>query len=162
MPAQPLLIAAAGGDQVLAVVDQQANVERGAVQVRAGELLDSFLERGAGDAERVDRVRLAALARGAPGAGHVLRRDAHDPLAAGDQEPLERAGDVPAVLDRPHPLCVERPRPPQQLAERALARRHGQLAARGGGERVDRAAGVRSLVRVRPDHDHAAPSLRLC
>ena len=47
---------------------------------------------------------LPALARGAPGAGHVLRRDADDPLAASDQEPLERAGHVPAVLDRPHPL----------------------------------------------------------
>ena len=72
MPAQPLLIAAAGGDEVLAVVDQQADVKRGAVEVSAGELLDSFLERGAGDCEGVDRVRLAPLARGAPGAGDVL------------------------------------------------------------------------------------------
>ena len=50
MPAQPLLIAAAGCDQILAMVDEQANVERGAVQVRAGERLDPFPERGAGDA----------------------------------------------------------------------------------------------------------------
>ena len=125
MPAQPLLIAAAGGDEVLAVVDQQADVKRGAVEVSAGELLDSFLERGAGDCEGVDRVRLAPLARGAPGAGHVLGSHTDDPLAAGDQEPLERAGDVPAVLDRPYPLCVECPRPPQQFPERVLARGHG-------------------------------------
>ena len=45
------------------MVDQQANVQRRAVQVRSRELLEPFLERGAGDAERVDRVRLAALAR---------------------------------------------------------------------------------------------------
>ena len=43
------------------------------------------------------------------------------------------ARHVPAVLDRPHPLCVERSRPAQQLAEAAVARRHGQLPARCGG-----------------------------
>jgi hypothetical protein len=56
MPAQPLLVGGACGDQILAMVDQQANVERRAVQVRAGEILDPFLQRGPGDAERVDRV----------------------------------------------------------------------------------------------------------
>ena len=34
MPAQPLLIAAADCDEVLAMVDQQADVKRRAVQVR--------------------------------------------------------------------------------------------------------------------------------
>ena len=63
MPAQPLLVLAASGDQILAMVDQQANVERGAVQVRSGEVLDPFPERGTGDAERIDRVGLPALAR---------------------------------------------------------------------------------------------------
>jgi len=38
------------------MVDQQANVERRAVQVRAGEVLDPLLQRSARDAERVDRV----------------------------------------------------------------------------------------------------------
>ncbi|MGZ6563985.1 MAG: IS110 family transposase, partial [Solirubrobacteraceae bacterium] len=33
MPAQPLRVLAAGGDQIFTVVDQQANVERGTVQV---------------------------------------------------------------------------------------------------------------------------------
>src|SRR5215211_2464688 len=63
MPAQPLLVGRACRDQILAMVDEQANVERRAVQVRAGKVLDPFLQRGASDAERVDRVRLAALAR---------------------------------------------------------------------------------------------------
>ena len=36
MPAQPLLVAGAGRDQILAMVDEQTDVERGAVQVRAG------------------------------------------------------------------------------------------------------------------------------
>jgi hypothetical protein len=34
----------------------------------------------------------------------VLGGDPHDPLPAGDQEPLEGARQVPTVLDRPHPL----------------------------------------------------------
>ena len=94
----------------------------------------------------------------------MLRCDANDPLAAGDQEPLECAGHVPAVLDRPHPLAVERSRPAQQLAEAAVARRHGQLPARRGGERVDSAARVvfadgteseATVVGVQPENDLA-------
>jgi hypothetical protein len=53
VPAQPLLIAAPSGDEVLAMVDQQADVQRRAVQMRLGELVDSFLERGTRDGERV-------------------------------------------------------------------------------------------------------------
>ena len=45
------------------MVDQQPDVKRRAVQVRRRELLEPFLERGARDAERVDRVGLAPLAR---------------------------------------------------------------------------------------------------
>ena len=120
VPAQPLLLAGTGRDEVLAVVDQQANVERHAVQVRSREVLDPLLQGGPGDAERVDRIGLAALPCRAPSARHVLRRDAHHPLPAREQEPLERAGDVPAVLDRPHPLAVERSRPHEQLAEASV------------------------------------------
>jgi hypothetical protein len=47
VPAQPLLVTGARGEQVLAMVDEQANVERGAVQVRPRQVLDPFLERGA-------------------------------------------------------------------------------------------------------------------
>ena len=154
MPAQPLLVPGSSRDQVLAMVDEQANVECRAVQVRAREVVESLLERSAGDAEGVDRVGLAALAGRAASAGHVLRGDAHDPLPAGDEEPLEGAGHVPAVLERPDSLGVERSRPAQQLAEAALARRRCQFPARARGERVDRRARVRALVGVRPDHDH--------
>jgi hypothetical protein len=42
VPAQPLLIAGARVDQVLAMVDEQADIERRAVQVRAGEVLEPF------------------------------------------------------------------------------------------------------------------------
>ena len=43
-----------------------------------------------------------------------MRRDAHDPLAGGQQRLLEPARHVPAVLDRPHPLLIQAARPPQR------------------------------------------------
>ena len=104
MPAQPLLILAASGDEILAMVDQQANVERRAVEVRAGEILDPSLSaaRATLNASIESDLPRSRDERRAP--AMCFGRDAHDPLAAGDQEPLERAGHVPAVLDRPHPL----------------------------------------------------------
>jgi len=60
------------------------------------------------------------------------------------------------ILDRADPLCVERSRPAQQLAKASPAGGCGELRSRGGGEDVDRAAGVGLLVGVRPDHDHVA------
>jgi hypothetical protein len=38
------------------VVNQEANVERGTVEVGGGQALDSFLQCRAGDADRIDRV----------------------------------------------------------------------------------------------------------
>ena len=62
----------------------------------------------------------ARLAR----AGHQLRRHPHDALAAREQEALQRARHVPAVLERPHALAVVEPtRPHQQILERAGAAR---------------------------------------
>jgi CubicO group peptidase (beta-lactamase class C family) len=58
----------------------------------------------------------------------AVERAAGEPFAAWmlravlrplDQEALQRPGDVPAVLKRPHPLAVEAARPPQQGAEPA-------------------------------------------
>jgi hypothetical protein len=45
VPAQPPLILAAGGDQVLAMVDQQPNIERRAVRVRPRQVLDPLWRR---------------------------------------------------------------------------------------------------------------------
>ena len=43
-------------DQPLAVIDQQPQVELWAIEMRGREALEPFLERGAGDVERVDGV----------------------------------------------------------------------------------------------------------
>jgi hypothetical protein len=154
MPAQPLLILGAGVDYVVAMIGEQPDIERPPVEVRAWEVLEPLFQRCSGDRERVDRVGLPALTRGSASARHVLRSDPHDALAARDEEPLERAAHVPAVLDRPDPLAVELARPPQQFAEASMARRRGQLATRPGGQRVDRATRVGLLVRVRPNNNH--------
>src|SRR4051794_21115005 len=117
MPQQRVVELDAMTDQPFAVIDQQPQVEFRSVQVRGREGPKALLHHGAGDVERVQRIRLAPLT-GAPACirGQV-RRDPQHPLAALDQESLQRSGDVPAVLERPHAVAVEAARPPQQHAE---------------------------------------------
>ena len=109
-------------DEPFAVIDQQPEVELGPGQLRDRQRLEAFAQRGAGDGERVDAVGLAALAAARARAGHQPGRDPDDALAAGDQEPLEGARDVPAVLQRPDPLAAEAARP-HPAARRSRARR---------------------------------------
>ena len=78
-------------DAVLAVIEQQFDLSGRPCQLCCREGLDALLKRGAGDRQRVDRVALAALARGLAPAGHQLWRDTNDALAARQQEPLELA-----------------------------------------------------------------------
>src|SRR4029077_15336409 len=111
-------------------------------------------ERRAGNGQGIDRIGLAtgalALARGA----HQLRGDTNHPLAGGNQEALEGARDVAAVLDRPDALLLTSSPPCEQLAKARLSCRGGQLAGKLAGSRKYRAAGVGCLVGVRSDHDH--------
>ena len=60
MPQQRAVELDAVADQALAVVDEQPQIELGPVQLRGREGLQALLQRGAGNVERVDRVRLAA------------------------------------------------------------------------------------------------------
>jgi hypothetical protein len=78
-PAQTLFVAGPFADEVVAIIDQQAQlslwtIERCHRQVR-------FAQDGAGHGERIDRVALARFARRTPGASHQLGWDAHDVLA---------------------------------------------------------------------------------
>jgi hypothetical protein len=118
------------------VVDQQPNVELGAGKLSRRQRLQARRQRRARDGQRVDTVGLAALAARAPRVRHQPRRDPDHALTARDQKPLKRARDVPAVLQRPHPLAIETTRPLQHLikpagtdgnrlvAERLTRRRH--------------------------------------
>jgi hypothetical protein len=78
-----------------------------------------------------------------------MRRDAHDPLAGGQQRLLEPARDVPAILDRPHPLLIQAARPPDRGEMPRIIRLDLPAAADPAGSLVDRRERVRALVRVR-------------
>ena len=75
----------------------------------------------------------------APRAAINLRRDPQHPLAASDQKPLQRARDVPAVLDRPDPLAPRpRAQPSSAANPRARPRRSARRAARRSPQRPPR------------------------
>ena len=103
-------------DQVGAVVVQQAGSPDPALaSCAAGKA--RLPQRRACDRERVDRVRLAALAcrcAAPPAISRGGTRTTRSPRA--EQKPLQRAGDMPAVLERPQPLTVEPARPRQAAA----------------------------------------------
>ena len=96
---------------------EQPDLELSAGEPRGRQRVDSLSERRPCDREGVDRVGLPALADPAAGVGHQPWGEAHDRLAAIDQEPLQRPGHVPDVLDHPHPLEIELARPLQQVTE---------------------------------------------
>jgi hypothetical protein len=155
MPAQPVLRAGALGHEVLAVIGQQADLHRGLVEVGGGEALRPVPDHGAGDRERVDLVRLARLALAPPGGAHPVRCHPHDPLPGPGQRRFEPARNVPAVLDRPHPLIIQPARPAHRSQIPRLLGPDLASAALPARPRIDGRQRVRALVRVRPDHDHA-------
>ncbi len=154
MPAQPVLHPGALLDQILPVVCDQPDVHRPFVQVRGREAIDAVLDDRAGDRLRVDLIGLAALALALTGGAHHLRRHPDYPLARRQQRLLEATGDLPAVLDRPHPLLVQPARPADRRQMPGLVRFDLAAAARAAGSLVDRGERVRALVRIDSDHDH--------
>ena len=95
--------------------------------------------------------------------GHQLGRDAQHPLAAGDQEPLEGAGHVPAVLQRPDALAAQAARPDQQRA-RTRGRRPGpssRPAARPSPQRPRRSCASACACPHRARSSTRPPSPRL-
>jgi hypothetical protein len=75
--------------------------------VRPRPAQSRLAKRGSGNRERVDRVGLTACAAGAPLRDGQLWRHAHQLLADTEELPLEPAGQLSAVLDRPEALAVE-------------------------------------------------------
>src|SRR5205085_12423295 len=114
----------------------------------------ALLDDRPGDRQRVDLIGLAQLALALAGSAHPLRRHAHDPLARRQQRLLKPPGPVPAVLDRPHAILIQPTRPADRGQMPAIGRVDLTMAALPTGSLIDRRQRVRSLVRVRPDHDH--------
>ena len=154
MPAKPVLHSGALGDQIVAVIGQEADLHRLLVQERCREPVHPVFDDRASDRQRVDPVRLPDSPLTAPGLPHHLRRDADHPLTGRDQRLFKTPRDVPAILDRPHSLIAELPGPPQRVEMPAI--RGSDLLDRGlpAGALLDRREHVGPLVRVRSDHDH--------
>jgi hypothetical protein len=154
MPPQPVHGASPLGDEIFAMIEQQTNLHRPLVQIRDRELLDPVLDDRAGDRERVDLVRLARLALPLPRRAHPMRRHPDDPLAGGQQRLLKPARDMPAILERPHPILIQTPSPTDRREMPRIVSFDLPAPANPARSFVDRRERVRALVRVRPDHDH--------
>ncbi|HET9457264.1 MAG TPA: hypothetical protein VFO78_07980 [Candidatus Limnocylindrales bacterium] len=118
VPAQAVLGPGPLGDEVLAVIDEEADLVIGSVEGRDRQVL---AEGGPGDGEGVDRVALAGLAARAAGAGHELGRDPDDGLVGDEQVGRETPTEVPAVLEGEGPFLE--PGGPADELEMARARR---------------------------------------
>src|SRR3954468_22205632 len=81
VPQQRAVELDAVANQPLAVIDQQPQIQLRPVQLRGRERVQAFLQRGAGDVERVDRVGLAALTGALARLGGQVRRDPQHALA---------------------------------------------------------------------------------
>jgi hypothetical protein len=99
--------------------------------------------------QRVDRVGLATppapppLWRGQP------RRHPDQPLAGTNQRPLQRPRDVPAALERPKPIDIDRASPlNNRCLDRAASPRNCAT------QPIDGDGSERVLMDVQPDHDH--------
>jgi hypothetical protein len=138
VPEQVVVERGANANEALAVIDQKPDLELDAGQLRDRQPIDAFSQRGASDRQRVDAIGLAASATRPTLVGHQSRRNANDALAVDDQEPLERAGDVPAVLQRPDTFGSQAARPLKRRREAPLADVDRSVAAQLAGERGDR------------------------
>jgi hypothetical protein len=132
------------------MVDQQLQLaKRLLIRPRATQAWLS--QCGTRDGERVDRVGLATQASGTTLRCHQLRRHSHQLLTSSKELSLERASQLPAILQRPQPLAVKARRPGQQPV---VNDGDGRLVKHPTGL-VDRDSRQRVLVYVHSDHDHS-------
>ncbi len=154
MPLQRVVERDALTDQALAVINKQPQVQLEPIEVRHRKRAQAFAQRGARDVERVDVIRLAALAGALARFGHQVGRDPQHAFATLNQEPLKGPRHVPAILQRPHAVVFEAARPPQQRVKPAPADLDRLIAKQLAGRRRNRGERVRPLVSVRTKHNH--------
>ena len=149
VPAQPLLAAAPLADEVVAVVDEQLQLSQ-RLLAGARTVEPRLLQRGPGDRERVDRVRLAA--RAVRGAAAALSAEAAPAPAA--RPAATSACSSPRVTCRQSSSAHSRSSPSDR-AHATTPSSTGQLrSANATADLVDRDRGQRVLVHVHSDHDH--------
>jgi hypothetical protein len=161
VPAQPVDHPGALADDLVAVVAQHPDLQRVLVGERHREAVAPVSDARQRDRACVDRIRLPRLAGDlARLAGHRRRHPDH-PFTGRDQRRLQARRDMPAVLDRPHPLRVlQAGGEPQRLKRPFIAGRDLALALQLAGLSVHRDQRVVALVGVCPEHDHVPSSLR--
>ena len=155
MPPQPILIARAFSDEVLAMVEQKLDLQAAGVKSRARKL--SIPSRTAARA-----TLSASMSSDLPRSPatpartrHQLRSDADDPLAAAQEKPLKASGHVPAVLDRKRTVVAERSGPDDELIMAVVAGLDRLGRDHLSSRRCDGYCCVAALVWIDPDHDHA-------
>lgn len=87
VPPKPVQATGPLRDQVLAVINQQAQLTRRTIQLSHRQVW--VAQRGLSDRQGVDRVGLAIRAGRIAGMGHQLRRDPHDAFPSGEHVDLE-------------------------------------------------------------------------
>src|SRR5438105_3387336 len=149
VPTQPLLRPAPSVDEIVAMVNKQLQITKNLL-VDARPTQVRLPQRCACDRERVDRVRLATRAARPSFRHRQLRRHPHQLLTRREQQPLQPARQLPAILNCPQPLIAVRRRPAEQL----IAADYRDLLAEPTARLVDGDSGDRLLVYVQSDHDH--------
>src|SRR6185295_6664124 len=117
VPAQALLVFGARPDEILAVVEQQLQIQGRLVEMGDGQGVGALTQRRPRHRQGIDRIGLARSALAAAAFAHQLRGDTDHSLAGIHQEALKGAGDVTAVLDCPGPLWVKTAAPVEKLSE---------------------------------------------
>jgi hypothetical protein len=81
-------------------------------------------------------------------------------LTRSQQRPLKTSRDMPAILDRPHPLTIKRGGEPQPVQRAGITSRDLKLPSQHPGLPIERDQRVVALVGICPDHDHVLCPLR--
>ncbi len=106
MPPKPVLDTGPLSNEIVTVIADQPDLHRPLVEIRGREAVNTILDHRSRDRERIDLIRLPRLTLPAPRDAHPVRRDPNHSLPGRDQRLLKAPGDLPAVLDRPHPLRI--------------------------------------------------------
>jgi hypothetical protein len=128
VPAQPVDQPGALGNEDLAVIAQQPDLDSLLIEEGSRESLDPLAQHGAGNRSRIDLVGLPDLAFAAARGAHQLRRDTQNTLAHANERALKPLRDVAAVLDRPDDLLAQLVGPAQPVEMSLLARGDLSLA----------------------------------
>ena len=128
VPAQPVDQPDALVHQLIAVIAQHPDLMRLLIKERDRQVLNTFADRGQRDRARVDRIRLPRCPGRLARLAGQRWRDTDHPLPGAEQRTLQPGGDMPAVLDRPHPLLVNTSSEPQRVQRPIVAGLHRRLA----------------------------------